>query len=219
MSKSLGSRRSVRLLSFAVCATFFFPMAAAAEGASADQLLRGFALQFGVAGGTATLPSLTSGLGTIISGTYHFDPRYALRFGLSANFSETTYQYVDGSQNGSSTSTASATLDGLCYLNPGSPIKIYCGAGATAGLSTSGWPVPILVPPYNWNVGVRGCLGTEWFFTKNMSLWAEYGASLGYAFGLPASNVSNGTGTATSQTVVNFTPTPIKFGLSVYIGP
>ena len=156
---------------------------------------------------------------TIISGTYHFDPRYALRFGLSANFSETTYQYVGGSQNGSSTSTASAILDGLWYLNPGNPIKIYCGLGAAAGLSTSGWPAPILVPPYNWNVGVRGCLGTEWFFTKNLSLWAEYGASLGYAFGLPTSSVSNGTGTATSQTVVNFTPTPIKFGLSVYIGP
>jgi hypothetical protein len=206
-------------LSFVVCVALLIPASAAADSTADGQLLRGFALQFGVTGGSATLPSLTSGLGTLISGTYHFDPVNALRFGLSANFSETTYQFVDGSQSGSSTSSASATLDGLRYLNPDNPIKIYCGVGATAGLSTSGWPVPILVPPYNWNVGVRGCLGTEWFFAKNMSLWAEYGVSLGYAFGLPSPSVSNSTGTATSQAVVSFTPAPIKFGLSVYIGP
>jgi hypothetical protein len=69
------SRAFARLLSFIVYVALFVPMSVAADGTADDQLLRGFALQFGVTGGSATLPSLTSGLGTLISGTYHFDPK------------------------------------------------------------------------------------------------------------------------------------------------
>ena len=207
------SRGFVRPFALALSAALLVPISAAADSTADNHLSRGFALQFGVTGGSVILPNLTSGLGTLVSGTYHFDPRIALRFGLSANYSETTDQHVGGSQSDTSTSSASATLDWLLYLNPGNRMKAYFGLGATAGMSTSGSPVPNILPPDSWNAGARGCLGAEWFFAKNLSLWAEYGASLGYAISSPPN------GTATSRTVVNFSPTPVKLGLSVYFRP
>ena len=212
-------RDLARWLSLAALATVLLPVSAAADSPSGGALVHGLSIQFGIsAGSSVTAPVLTAAYGSLVSATYHFDPSNALRWGLSGSYSETTYDYVDNSQSGSATGSVSTTVDYLRYIDPEAPVKVYCGIGIAAGVSIAGWPVPVFSPPSQWDLAARTCLGVEWFFTSRLSLWAEYGASLGYAVGPPGTRGLSGSGTAISQTVVSFEPASVKVGLSAYLG-
>jgi len=207
------SRLALRFFLALAAGLFSIGLAAAEETSSGGQeLLRGFSLQFGL-GGTDTNPmQLTSTLGNLIGGKFHFDPADAIRFGLSLFLSDNNYSYVDGSQSEATISTSSFVLDYLHYLNPGDPIKAYVGIGATAGMTVNGWTFTSFNAPLPWDVGARASLGAEWFFTRNLSLLAEYGAAFTY------SRVSMNDGTAHYEAITSFSPAGVRLALSVYLG-
>ena len=98
----------------------------------------------------------------------------ALRFGLGGNAQQNdATDYVSGGFK--------VQVLYLRYVQPEREVKFYLGAGPEGGyaLSRSDVAPAVTRRDAQWTLGVAGRLGTEWFATKHVSLFAEYGNLLG----------------------------------------
>jgi hypothetical protein len=129
--------------------------------------------------------------------------------------------------------TVDLTLQRVFYPNPDSKINLYYGLGPRGYYrhthskqlrdmtdSTSTETINTL---NNWEVGVAGVLGVEWFVTKSISLLGEYGSSLMYEHNKSRGEQTqvrpDGTRVLWNESTtkgVSFGASAVKFGLSVY---
>ena len=129
--------------------------------------------------------------------------------------------------------TVDLTLQKVFYPNPNSRINLYYGLGPRGYYrhthskqlrdvsdSTS---TETINTQNNWEIGVAGVLGVEWFVTKNISLLGEYGSSLMYehykTHNEQTSVRPDETRVLWNETTskgVSFEASAVKFGLSVY---
>jgi hypothetical protein len=73
-----------------------------------------------------------------------------------------------------------------------------------------------------WSVGLSGVLGVEWFFSRKLSLLAEYGASFVYEWRKSTSSrwnseTAGSTEGEDTESTLRFNSSAVKFGLSVYL--
>jgi len=137
--------------------------------------------------------------GTNLSCKKHLSDTKAWRLGVglsatSRNNSETTNnQNQSGSEDANSQSGLYVDLSLLLlhYKSPKSRVAFFYGIGPEVGLSRNKSESEPVYPPanishsyYSWSIGggIRGILGVEWFATKDISLFAEYGTSLEYLY-------------------------------------
>ena len=180
-------RNRAHLLFLVAFVALLLPERVIADGPPDDQLVRGFSVQFGISAGSSLVaPVLTSAFGTLVSAKYQFDSSNALRVGLSGSYTETTYTYIDQSQNGTTAGTISASVGYLRYLDPQAPVKVYWGVGASAGVSVTGCAGPGLhasVPVERGGADVSGRgvvlhepaepLGRVWSFVRLLGRIAQ----------------------------------------------
>lgn len=114
--------------------------------------------------------------------------------------------------------------------NPDSKISFFYGYGPFGGYSytktgnriiaTTGNSTGQITKSRTWSAGLRGIMGVEWFFAKNMSLLAEYGSSVSYRRNkrTQATDYSDGSSRLNERIdkVWNFDAELVKFGLSAY---
>lgn len=167
-------------------------------------------------------------------------PGAAWRLGLSLalSFSDSDRMQSSGglespSESDANSQTIDVTLQRVFYPNPGSRVNLYYGLGPR-GYYRHTWAKQLrdmtdststetINKLNNWEVGVAGVLGVEWFVTKNISLLGEYGSSLMYSHDKvrgeqtlvrPDGTRVNATETKTNE--VSFGASAVKLGLSVY---
>ena len=199
------------------------------------------ALQFQI-GSNFTLHSFQDG---IISYLKHTSPDFALRFSiiLNSNYNEidnTVDQSIDGGAPIHSNEPTTNERFGLglntqfmFYRKGLYDILFYCGAGPTIGYNYLRQEITSNNDSNNNTTtrqnkvtyfygGLSGVAGVEWFFTKGMSLCAEYGASLIYS-SQTQKTISESTGVNVTRSMGNadshgfsFGETNVRFGLSVY---
>lgn len=103
------------------------------------------------------------------------------------------------------------------YINPSDPVKAYIGIGPAVSVSyisnNNNWP---LMSTSSWSIGLRICLGAEWFMTKNLSLFAEYGliASFKQQYEVIDPEVDSGPFTINSFII---DPLNIQLGIAAYL--
>jgi len=72
----------------------------------------------------------------------------------------------------------------------------------------------------SWGVGLSGVLGVEWFANSSISLLAEYGSSALYTYSKRTQDESIGPSSGPhveqKSRTFTFSPSSVKFGLSVY---
>ena len=194
-----------------------------------DSLDGKFALQFQI---NDTF-SLSSFQGTIFSGKYHFSCRDAVRLGLSLELgdsdSETTSNQIDTvnidtykRDRGSFAVIINSQY--IRYIRGTESISFYSGAGPffSYGKSTASGEIEqgtdtakIESASDFYSVGLDLLFGVEWWFSKYMSLSAEYGIKFMYR----SNEVLDKVGVIKRElTETNFriTANSVNFGLSVY---
>lgn len=179
--------------------------------------------------------TLSNFLGSVISGKYHFTNESALRVGVDLstimnNQSNTSHDnsfvYATNNVNETNSQSISIIAQYLRTVSVGDNIRFYYGIGPKAGIgfakqntgsNTTGTNYAYQKQTYkNFSAGFLCSAGAEWFFSKKMSLCAEYGFAYQYIYSKTTSN-SN---TSSEQTVRNygysFRGENVRFGLSVY---
>lgn len=204
----------------------------------------GFGLEFGLSG----LFNFTNYSGNnLIAGKYQMDNNSAIRLGFSGAFNTTsgtqtytnnfvsstgTSNFTKQVTNSSSSMTIGINADYQYYINPSDIIKAYVGIGPTFSigynnkvysdvffdnLETSNYTNS----SYSWSIGARVCLGVEWFATKNLSLFAEYGLVASYTQNFGNSTIvdldtSNSTGVVSVGNGITINPLNIQLGIAAY---
>jgi hypothetical protein len=167
---------------------------------STDTQHRPWTLEFGVSSNF----TLTSFQGTTISLGRYISDHEKIRFG--ANISMTTQRsenesfYYDtlggahpyGTANSYISNSIRLSLQYLSYETPYENIAIYFGVGPVAGYSYSRYDASYPWS-YQYTAGVVGSFGAEWFFSKKLSLHAEYGLNATYAWTRSESETSKST--------------------------
>jgi len=114
--------------------------------------------------------------------------------------------------------------------DPAAKLKFFWGFGPFGGhsfsksntrtVNTTGDSAGNLSKSRTWRVGISGIMGVEWFFSKNMSLLAEYGSSLDYSWNRTTQLTNYTTGYSRYGERINkswnFDADAVKFGLSAY---
>ncbi len=137
-----------------------------------------YALQFGLYSSKGTPLKISSFLGTLISGKYHFNDHWAVRFGLGSDVTKVK-NHLDDSPNAVRSSSISTNQKYsiqsqlVYYFAPQKTIKLYAGLGpyyfyyhdkhTSHNLLVRIW-------------GGKVVLGAEWFFLSQASLFLEYTA-------------------------------------------
>jgi hypothetical protein len=185
---------------------------------STDIQHRPWTLEFGVSSNF----TLTSFQGTAISLGRYISNHEKIRFG--ANISMTTQRadyesmYYDSLGGAYTDNNASSTINGsvklslqyLSYETPFENIAIYFGVGPTVGYSYSRYNASYPIS-FQYSLGVVGSFGAEWFFSKKLSLHAEYGLDATYIW----SKYNSGSSTNTVKSF-NVGGQSVLFGLSVH---
>ena len=162
------------------------------ENCDSLKIFKKHSLQFGV----RTL-SLTNFSGALISYKYHFNDESAIRFGVNAriekskNESIRDYSFYDTSYIEQDLenifSSIQINIQYLKYINAESEIKVFYGIGPQIEIDMYDFDTDKIYTYGNYNqydkkriddrfrFGLRGSIGTEWFFQNNLSLHAEYG--------------------------------------------
>jgi hypothetical protein len=195
-----------------------------------DSLDGKYALQFQISDNF----NLTNFQGTTFSGKYHFSSRDAIRLGLSIDFgnadldAETNqFDSVNVAEANSSSNYFSMTLKTqyIRYFVETDNIGFYGGAGPFITYSTSTNESKTTGTPNdnhytdtsnNFVLGVDFIAGVEWFFTKNMSLSAEYGFNFSYKSRTSEREIESGPYSNSNQKLYSFSGNDINFGISVY---
>jgi len=195
-----------------------------------DSLDGKFALQFQISDNF----NLTNFQGTTFSGKYHFGKMDAIRAGLSIDFGNSdadaeTNQFdsVNVAEANSSSNYFSITLKTqyIRYFVETDNIAFYGGTGPFVTYSTSSNESTTTGTPSdkhlkdtsnNFVLGVDFIAGVEWFFTKNMSLSAEYGFNFSYRSRTSEREIDNGLYSDSNQKLYSFSGNDINFGISVY---
>jgi hypothetical protein len=190
-----------------------------------------YALQFQVSQNF----TLSSFMGSVISGKYHLTNKNAIRIGLGfsstmGNQSSVT-QYSSGASdvnNVSEGNSQSVDITAQYMITPviSDKIRFYCGAGPKFGLNFSkinNTSNAVNTSQYidkqntkGYSAGIMCSAGVEWFFSSKMSLCAEYGLTYVYSYAKITGDY-NGSYTATQETYkYSFDGNNVRFGLSVY---
>ncbi len=185
--------------------------------------------------------------GGLVSYKYHFNNHNAFRFGLriqvdNNNTDEKKNDFI-GSNNYSNNSDLTnveyrLSSQFLYYLNPLNDIKFYLGLGPTVSFSkNSNNSERNDINNDNTNkstgfskfkiysLGISAAYGVEWFFSKKLSLIAEYGFAMFYyksesnskniIYDKNGKTLSNNS-YSSSSSGFKFNSSGINFGLSVY---
>ncbi len=212
--------------------------------------VNGFALEFGLSG-LFNLSSYSGN--NLIAAKFQLNNNSAIRLGLSGSFSVTngiqsiTNNYISSMEtnnlgslvtNTGTSITFGINADYQYFLNPFDPVKAYIGIGPMISIgynnsvssniqiddqadsteiqSSKYWN-------FSWSIGARLCLGVEWFITKNISLFAEYGLSVRYnqLYGNSTnSSVSTSelfeSGTGFTGNGISINPLSIQMGIAAY---
>lgn len=188
--------------------------------------------------------NLSSFSGTTFSYKYAKDKNTIFRFGLSVSgASKTSDQndqtnFVPGSDSGINKDTVKQdnynyffkiNADYLVYNNVFNDIAFYYGAGPFISYSTTNSTYDnnpnteahtrSEANNTGWEFGINGTCGVDWFFSKNMSLSAEYGLFI-YFSTAKNKNTNINTSTITTQEIkshgFSFGSNPVKLGISFY---
>lgn len=194
-----------------------------------DSLDGKFALQFQISDNF----NLTNFQGTTFSGKYHLGKRDAVRLGLSLDFGDSE---LDGQTNQFDTvnvAKINATQNSfgfnvkaqyIKYLIETNTVAFFSGVGpffsyneTTNKTNSEGTPEDknYRNSADQYSLGLDLLLGVEWFFTKNMSLSAEYGLKFMYRSRTNSYNSEIIAG-STNETSYSITGNDINFGISVY---
>jgi hypothetical protein len=204
-----------------LCITSCFSLAFAQDTTSlvsTDIQHRPWTLEFGVSSNF----TLTSFQGMAISLGRYISNHEKIRFG--ANVSMTTqrseyesldYDSLGGAHTINSTNSAingsfKFSLQYLSYETPYENIATYFGVGPVVGYSYSRYDASYPIS-FQYSVGVVGSFGAEWFFSKKLSLHAEYGLNAAYIW----SKYNSGSSTNTVKSF-NVGGQSVLFGLSVH---
>jgi hypothetical protein len=181
-----------------VLVVLLFSMSNAQEKADTLKIFKTNSLQFRV----YDFISLSSFKGALISYKYHCSEKNAWRFGISlrgnsgSQNDERNNYYADSTLLDQKRSlnhwNIQLIAQYLNYLNVKDEIKLFYGIGPFLGLSINNYNTDKVntfgtTVVYekkrineNYQIGITGSLGIEWFFRKNMSLHAEYGFNAYY---------------------------------------
>lgn len=168
-----------------------------ADGATGDESLRvgSWSIQFG-AGRNLTLQPLG---GFSLSVKRHFSDRSAIGMvatltggqgGIAPTSGNRSIRHIDVDDFGIQLSPVY-----IYYPNRDGAVKLVVGLGPDFGFSlfeqtyerraSSSVESPWMKMSYSrkvYSVGINGLLGGEWFFTRRMSLFANYGSSLRFQY-------------------------------------
>ena len=206
------------LTTLAVALQLLASVAAHAEEGSHVPTAGDKAMLFGVA------PNLTLSTieGTTIAWRTHRSDHVAWRFGLSLNAS---WSSLDREIGGTLTEDRTdfdvdLTAYRLRYLTNGDQARLYHGIGPLVGYSRSRLEetsndVTDQTEQDELTGGIANIVGVEWFRWENVSLFAEYGATLGYTHSSTKdiSGSSSQTRTNTSDHVA-LSSNGVRFGLA-----
>ncbi len=174
-------------------------------------------------------------LGSVISGKYNCSGTSAIRIGVDftttmGNQSNGNHEFSSGysssNLNENNTQSIGVVAQYLWEAPLEDNIQFYYGVGPKLGFgfthqnsansSTSSSYIYYKQTSKNFSVGFLGSAGVEWFFSKKMSLCAEYG--LAYLYNYTKNSIN--TSTSTEQTVriysYSLRSDNVRFGLSVY---
>ena len=179
--------------------------------------------------------SLSSFKGTLLSYKYHINDESAHRFSASIR-----YKKYNAEETIERTHTDSALLDQnrdhnyayveimaeyIKYFNSRNEVKLFMGIGPRISFNLNNYDTDD-VSGYGYSfgktnkndlyeIGLTSSFGVEWFFTRNMSLSAEYGLNLMYRSRKNSfeSEVISG---STDETTFRFTGNNINFGISIF---
>jgi len=174
--------------------------------------------------------------GLLLSAKHHFSNKKAVRIGLGLNasvgeskdlfrnFQSDTLLSSNSGFRESNGQGIDVTLQYLNYPSPNKSANFFYGIGLGGGFSrsksnsrSSNSTNSSLT--LQWNTGFSGAAGVEWFATEKISLQAEYGFTLRYRWleqtSKSYSTILRSEGKATQESI-NFDPSQVKFGLSVY---
>lgn len=191
--------------------------------------------------------TLGSFQGAALSYKHHLQPSSALRVGVDLSLNDANTEaaqktfYSDTLRtSGNSTRDQSSVAlqlntQAIWYSESSLGILFFYGTGPFVGFSrwhqedesissTVGFPQSkstLEGTATTWSLGLTGLLGVEWFASKSISLHAEYGIRLGYAW---TKNESSGNTLATrykttsegTTTSWQLSSNAVRFGLSVY---
>ena len=187
--------------------------------------------------------TLSSFQGSIISAKRHFSKKRALRFGVSLNasisdidenaasFDSDTLQTLQDNQSNRDFESINVTTQYLVYPTPNDRLSLFFGAGPIFGFSHNkseterqiqnriNTTLKSIDKTNQWSLGIDMVLGSEWFIKKNISLLAEYGASLKYDWKKTTkTTITEDRATATKSKInsINLNANSVKFGLSIY---
>lgn len=213
-----------------------FSVAVSVNAQDSTSLAGKYALQFQVSQNF----TLSNFLGSVISGKYHFTNESSIRVGLGFstnmdNRSSKDQYNLSPSIDDRVYETKSQSLN-LVVQYMVAPvltdnIRFYCGIGPKwevgySKISSGQSDFTNGIHYYNrinrtsndYSIGLLCSAGVEWFFTKKMSLCAEYGLSYAYSY----SKINDDRFTSYYNTsdlkVYNYTFSAdnVRFGLSVY---
>jgi len=194
-----------------------------------DSLDSRFALQFQI---TRDF-QLTDFQGTIFSGKYHFSRRDAIRLGLSLNFGDSEhksdYSGIDsvflnnfnGDENRFSITINSQYIR---YFSLAENIALFGGVGPAFTFrsrdeelkkSEDGTVEFRNTNSTEYSIGCDIILGGEWWFHKQLSLSAEYGANFSYSSFEGEANSDEVEG-KTDASSFNISGDNVRFGITVY---
>ena len=194
------------------------------QAAPKNSLVKGaWALQFRV-----DSDAILSEFGGSIAMKRHVSAQSAFRvgfdFGLSSGEASTTPPSGNGQENDRDAEMVGMFVDYLRYTDVESPIHFFWGTGPFGSFSRSKNSSRVASSETEsvtkvWSAGISGRVGVEWFFTRTLSLHAEYFGTAYYQSRTSESTTANGLGSLTSKVaddVWALSRGPVVFGLSAY---
>ncbi len=190
----MTSIKSINTSVISFCFTFIlFSGFSFSQTSYLDSLEGKYALQFQISDNF----NLTNFQGTTFSGKYNFECRSAVRVGLTVNYNNADANSSETllDTNIVNTTDANQNVFGLTirtqyihYVPTMYDILFFFGGGPFVGFNsgTNESNANYLDPMHrketldDFFAGLDAIVGVEWFFTKNMSLSAEYGLRFTY---------------------------------------
>lgn len=193
--------------------------AAETQAAPKNSLVKGaWALQFKV-----DSDAILSEFGGSVAIKRHISAQSAFRVGFDYGLSTADRDREDLHYD-NDIGTIGMFIDYLRYADVASPVHFFWGVGPFGSFYRNKTSLPSGTPPYetinkSWDVGISGRIGVEWFFTRTLSLHAEYFGTAYYEsrtseFTSTVEGVPNTTKASDDQWALS--RGPVVFGLSAY---
>lgn len=117
--------------------------------------------------------------GNTLSCKYHISDLSAVRLGFSISNSDNFYNVKNDKAIGKERSfDFELNAQFVQYIKTEDDVALFWGCGPSYGKRVESEYTGYR--KNNWNLGVEGVLGIEWFFKRNMSLSIEYGLEFYY---------------------------------------